>query len=151
VYAASQGWIVKAFDSSEAGKAKALQLAVKKGVSIDYEIADAVFVNYPESSVDAVAFIYAHFPPAIRKQIHNKAISWLKPGGKIIIEAFNPAQLQNTSGGPKEVTMLYTEEIIRADFQGLNIELIETLQTTLQEGKYHQGKADIIRFVGSKA
>jgi hypothetical protein len=151
VYAASQGWIVKAFDSSEAGKAKALQLAVKKGVSIDYEIADAIFINYPESSVDVVAFIYAHFPPAIRKTVHQKAIGWLKPGGKIIIEAFNPAQLQNTSGGPKEVTMLYTEEIIRADFQGLNIELIETLQTTLQEGKYHQGKADIIRFVGSKA
>lgn len=151
VYAAAQGWIVKAFDSSDAGKTKAIQLAVKKGVTIEYEIADAVFVNYPENSVEAVAFIYAHFPPAIRKQIHHKAVSWLKPGGKIIVEAFNPAQLQNTSGGPKDVSMLYTEEILRGDFQELNIELIETLQTTLQEGKYHQGKADIIRFVGSKA
>lgn len=151
VYAASQGWIVKAFDSSEAGKTKALQLARKKGVIIDYEIADAEGINYPECGVDAVAFIYAHFPPAGRKQIHQKAISWLKPGGKIIIEAFNPAQLQNTSGGPKEVTMLYTEDILKEDFQQLNIELIENLQTTLQEGKYHEGKADIIRFVGSKA
>jgi len=151
VYAASQGWIVKAFDSSDAGKTKAMQLASNKGVTIDYEIADAVTVNYPESSVEAVAFIYAHFPQAIRKQIHQKAISWLKPGGKIIIEAFNPAQLQNTSGGPKDVSMLYTEEFLRGDFQGLNIELMQTLQTTLQEGKYHQGKADIIRFVGSKA
>lgn len=150
VYAASQGWMVNAFDSSEAGKAKALQLADKKGVAIEYEIADAVAVNYKEGSVDAVAFIYAHFPPAIRNQIHQKAISWLKPGGKIIIEAFNPAQLQNTSGGPKDAAMLYTEEIIKADFQELEIELIQMLQTTLQEGKYHQGTADIIRFVGSK-
>ncbi len=101
--------------------------------------------------MEAIAFIYAHYPPAIRKQIHQKAISWLKPGGKIIIEAFNPAQLQNTSGGPKDVAMLYTEEIIYEDFQELEIELIQMLQTTLQEGKYHQGKADIIRFVGSKA
>jgi hypothetical protein len=151
VHAASQGWIVNAFDSSDAGKMKALQLAGKMGVSIEYEIADAVSADYRGSSADAVAFIYAHFPPAIRKQIHQKAISWLKPGGKIIIEAFNPAQLQNSSGGPKDISMLYTEEIIREDFQELNIELIETLQTTLQEGKYHQGKADIIRFVGSKA
>lgn len=151
VYAASQGWIVKAFDSSEAGKTKAIQLANNKGVTIDYEIADAVAVNYPENSVEAVAFIYAHFPPAIRKQIHQKAISWLKPGGKIIIEAFNPVQLQNTSGGPKDLSMLYTEEILREDFEELNIELLQTLQTTLQEGNYHQGKADIIRFVGSKA
>jgi hypothetical protein len=151
VHAASQGWIVNSFDSSEAGKTKAIQLADKMGVSIEYEIADAVSADYRESSADAVAFIYAHFPPAIRKQIHQKAISWLKPGGKIIIEAFNPAQLQNSSGGPKDISMLYTEEIIREDFQELNIELIETLQTTLQEGKYHQGKADIIRFVGSKS
>lgn len=151
VYAASQGWVVKAFDSSDAGKIKALQLARKKGVSIDYDIADAAIVNYPERSADAVAFIYAHFPEAIRKQIHQKAISWLKPGGKIIVEAFNPAQLQNTSGGPKDVTMLYTEKILRDDFLELNVELIQTLQTTLQEGKYHQGRADIIRFVGSKS
>jgi hypothetical protein len=150
VHAASQGWIVNAFDSSDAGKIKALQLAGKMGVSIEYEIADAVSADYRGSSADAVAFIYAHFPPAIRKQIHQKAISWLKPGGKIIIEAFNPAQLQNSSGGPKDISMLYTEEIIREDFEELNIELIETLQTTLQEGKYHQGKADIIRFVGNK-
>ena len=151
VHAASQGWIVNSFDSSEAGKTKAIQLADKMGVSIEYEIADAVSADYRESSADAVAFIYAHFPPAIRKQIHQKAISWLKPGGKIIIEAFNPAQLQNSSGGPKDISMLYTEEIINEDFHGLDIELIETLQTTLQEGKYHQGKADIIRFVGSKS
>lgn len=150
VYAASQGWVVNAFDASDAGKIKALQLARKKGVSIDYKIADAATVNYPESSADAVAFIYAHFPPAIRKQIHQKAISWLKPGGKIIVEAFNHAQLQNTSGGPKDVTMLYTDEILRNDFLELNVELIQTLQTTLQEGEYHQGRADIMRFVGSK-
>ena len=150
VYAASQGWVVNAFDASDAGKIKALQLARKKGVSIDYKIADAATVNYPESSADAIAFIYAHFPAAIRKQIHQKAISWLKPGGKVIVEAFNTSQLQNTSGGPKEVAMLYTGEILKDDFLELNVELIQTLQTTLQEGKYHQGRADIIRFVGSK-
>jgi len=150
VHAASQGWIVNSFDSSEAGKTKAIKLADKMGVSIDYKIADAASVEYKENSADIVAFIYAHFPPAIRKQIHQKAISWLKPGGKIIIEAFNPAQLQNSSGGPKDISMLYTEEIIKEDFHNLNIELIETIQTTLQEGKYHQGKADIIRFVGNK-
>ncbi len=150
VHAASQGWVVNAFDASDAGKIKALQLARKKGVSIDYRIADAATVNYPERSADAVAFIYAHFPAAIRKQIHQKAISWLKPGGKIIIEAFSPSQLQNTSGGPKDVTMLYNERILINDFLELNIELIQSLQTTLQEGEYHQGRADIMRFVGSK-
>jgi hypothetical protein len=150
VYAALHGWKVKAFDSSEAGKIKALQLAGKKEVVIDYDIDDAVTVNYGESNADVVALIYAHFPPSIRKQIHQKAIQWLKPGGKIIMEAFNPDQLQNNSGGPKELSMLYTEEMMKEDFEGLRIEWLQTVQTILNEGKYHEGKADIIRLIASK-
>ena len=150
VYAAAKGWKVNAFDSSEAGKIKALQLADKRNVVINYAINDATVINYPENSADVVAFIYAHFPLAIRQQIHRKAIQWLKPDGKIIIEAFNPDQLKNNSGGPKELSMLYTEEILKDDFKELQIELLQTLQTTLNEGKYHKGVADIIRFVGIK-
>ena len=150
VYAASQGWLVNAFDSSEAGRAKALELAKKKNVILNYAIEDAVTVTYPENNVNAVAFIYAHFPPDIRKYIHQKAISWLKPGGRIIVEAFNIKQLQNNSGGPKDLSLLYTEDIIKEDFDGLKTDLIQTLQTELREGKYHEGMADIIRFVGIK-
>jgi ubiquinone/menaquinone biosynthesis C-methylase UbiE len=150
VYAASCGWEVNAFDSSEAGKTKALQLAAVKGVSINYTVDDATTITYAANSVDVVAFIYAHFPSNIRKQIHQKAITWLKPGGKIILEAFNPQQLQNNSGGPKELSMLYTEDMMKEDFASLNIELIKNLTTELSEGKYHEGKASIIRVVGIK-
>jgi len=150
VYAASKGWEVNAFDMSVAGKSKALQLANRQNVRLSYTIEDATKVAYPLGSIDVVAFIYAHFPVTIRKQIHKKAITWLKLGGRIILEAFNPEQLQNTSGGPKDVTMLYTEEMLLGDFAELEIELIETIQIALTEGKYHQGKAEIIRFVGVK-
>ncbi len=150
VYAASQQWTVNAFDASETGKMKALQLAHKKGVIIDYIIDDASAINYPENSADVVAFIYAHLPTATRKLVFQKAITWLKPGGKILLETFNPNQLQNSSGGPKDISMLYTEDIIKEDFKALKFELLQTLQITLSEGKHHEGKADIIRFVGIK-
>ena len=100
--------------------------------------------------MDVVAFIYAHFPATIRKQIHQKAITWLKPGGKLILEAFNPQQLQYNSGGPKDLSMLYTEDMMKEDFASLNIDLIQNLTTELNEGKYHKGKASIIRVVGTK-
>lgn len=150
VYAASIGWQVKAFDTSEAGKNKAMQLAVKKAVAIDYIVADALTVHYPENCADAVAFIYAHFPTSVRKQIHQKAIGWLKPGGKIIMEVFNPKQLQNNTGGPKDLEMLCTEDMIRDDFPGFKIEYLQTMQTILHEGSYHEGLSDILRFVGTK-
>ncbi|MFN4234226.1 MAG: class I SAM-dependent methyltransferase [Bacteroidia bacterium] len=150
VYAASLGWEIYSFDSSEIAKTKALKLCHEKKVNINYIIDDAEVINYSENSADVVAFIYAHFPAQNRKKIHQKAISWLKPGGKIILEAFNPMQLSNTSGGPKDISMLYTEDMLRKDFEGMNIDLLQSTQTTLAEGKYHKGKADIIRLIATK-
>ena len=150
VYAASKGWVVNAFDTSVEGRNKAMQLANKQNVNLDYIIEDATKATYPLESVEVVAFIYAHFPITIRKQIHKKAIAWLKPGGRIVLEAFNPLQLQNNSGGPKDVTMLYTEEMLIQDFAELEIELLMKVKVELKEGKFHEGKADVIRFVGFK-
>ncbi|MDO9038115.1 MAG: hypothetical protein Q7U59_07190 [Lutibacter sp.] len=60
------------------------------------------------------------------------------PGGKIILEILNPKQLKNNSGDPKDLSMLYT------------IDVLETKTIELNEGKHHQGKADIIQFVATK-
>ena len=150
VFAATNGWKVLAFDSSEEGEAKAIKLAEKKGALVNYLIGDAAEINYSDESADVVALIYAHLQPEVRKQLHQSAVQWLKPGGRLILEAFNPAQLGNTSGGPKDLTFLYTENILKQDFEGLKIEFIQTSQTDLNEGKYHEGKADIIQFIGIK-
>jgi SAM-dependent methyltransferase len=150
VFAAQKGWQAKAFDLSEEGLKKALMLAQQKNVSISYQIADAITVEYPPESVDAAALIYAHFPPSIRKSIHQKIIGWLKPGGTLILEAFNPLQINNTSGGPKDLSLLYTEEMLKEDFEPLKITLLNSMKITLNEGKYHQGIADVVRFIGIK-
>tara|TARA_R110000868_G_scaffold237792_3_gene492382 strand:+ start:5801 stop:6397 length:597 start_codon:yes stop_codon:yes gene_type:complete len=150
VFAALHNWEVSAFDTSERGKEKALLLAHKNKVSLEYLIEDATLIEYPENQYDVVAFIYAHFPPNIRTSIHQKAITWLKPGGKIILEGFNPNQLKNNSGGPKNEDMLYTETMLKSDFKELKIELLQTAKIQLEEGKHHIGPADVIRFVGIK-
>jgi SAM-dependent methyltransferase len=150
VYAASLGWQVNAFDVSIEGKKKALQLAHKKGVIVDYVIKDAFDINYPDNSMDVVAFIYAHFSLNQRTLIHKKAIKWLRPGGKVILEAFNPSQLQNKSGGPKDISMLYTLEILQKDFSNLRFDIIKNVQIVLKEGTFHDGMADVIQFVGTK-
>ena len=150
VFAAKQNWIVEAFDLSQEGKRKASLLAEQNNVSINYQIADASTIEYPENSFNLVALIYAHFPETIRKSVHERIVSWLKPGGLVVMEAFNPNQLKNTSGGPKDLTMLYTKEIMTDDFKDLMVQQISTETIELNEGKYHIGKADVIRFVGKK-
>ena len=150
VFAAKQNWIVEAFDLSEEGKRKASLLAKQNNVSINYQIANASTIEYSENSFHVVVLIYAHFPETIRKSVHERIVSWLKPGGLVVMEAFNPNQLKNTSGGPKDLTMLYTKEIMTDDFKDLMVQQISTETIELNEGKYHIGKADVIRFVGKK-
>jgi SAM-dependent methyltransferase len=150
VYAATLGWTVTAFDQSEEGRNKALQLAQKKGVTIEYDIADVMDAEYPSGSADVVALVYAHLPPAPRAALLAKAVRWLKPRGKLILEAYNPAQLNNSTGGPKDVDMLYTEEIIRLAFSELHTEMLQCLRLHLEEGAFHSGMSDIIRYIGTK-
>ncbi|MCX2739031.1 class I SAM-dependent methyltransferase [Pontibacter anaerobius] len=150
LYAAEQGWEVQAFDYSEAGQQKALKLAQERGVSIDYQLTEADKYNAKPDSLDAVALIYAHFPPALRQGFHRKVVGWLKPGGTVILEAFHPKQLGYNSGGPKDEAMLYTADMLRQDFSGLQINQLEELETELQEGPYHSGKGFVTRLVATK-
>lgn len=150
VFAAQNGWKVNAFDQSEEGCKKAQQLAKQNNVEVVYQIADALSVEYPKESFDVIALIYAHFPSAIRQEVHQKMISWLKPGGYIIVEAFNSTQLKNSSGGPKDVSMLLTIEILEENFKELTIEALLYETIILHEGKFHQGEAEVVRFVGRK-
>jgi SAM-dependent methyltransferase len=150
VFAATSGWRVDAFDYSESGKVKALQLAQNESVNISYSISDALHFDFGNAKYDVVAFIFAHFASDLRTEIHQKAISSLKPGGRIIIKAFNPLQLNNKSRGPKDLSMLYTEEILNEDFKKLDIQILETKVIELDEGLYHRGKANVIRLLAIK-
>lgn len=150
VYAAMKGWEVEAFDMSEEGFNKSMKLAQQNNVRINYHIADAGSIDYPAEIFDVAALIYTHLPPSVRSAFHHKVISWLRPGGVMILEAFNSLQARNASGGPKDPSMLYTQEILEEDFKQLKVKLLTNTKITLDEGKYHQGPADVIRFVGIK-
>lgn len=102
------------------------------------------------ASFDAVVSIYLHLPPALRRVVHRKLVQALRPGGWLVLEAFHPDQLPLASGGPKDVAMLYTLEMLRGDFEGLHELLAEETDTVLDEGPGHQGPAKVTRWVGRR-
>jgi 2-polyprenyl-3-methyl-5-hydroxy-6-metoxy-1,4-benzoquinol methylase len=151
VYAAKEGWEVNAFDQSEEGKKKALKLASEQKVSISYNLGDLTEFEPPHNDYDAVALIFVHMPVEIRQTVHRKLLEKLKPGGYLILEAFTKKQLQNTSGGPRNESLLYEHSFIADDFKDLNfIEFEETI-TSLDEGPLHQGEAFVIRLLAQKS
>lgn len=150
VYAAKLGWDVTAIDLSETAKQRALKLAEENQVELEYYVTPLEKFDFSENEYDSSALVFTHFPPETRNIIHIQIIKSLKPGGILIIEAFSKKQIGNTSGGPKQLPMLYTLDELLNDFkETVILESYET-QTELDEGTYHRGKADVIRMVVKK-
>ena len=150
VFAAKKGWEVDAFDSSIEGKRKAELLAQKNKVKINYVIKSYQELELDENTYDCVTLVFAHMPEILRKQVHKKLINSLKPGGVIILEAFSKKQIHYRSGGPQQIDMLYSENEILNDFDLLTFKTVFEVEEVLNEGKFHQGKAALIRLVGKK-
>jgi 2-polyprenyl-3-methyl-5-hydroxy-6-metoxy-1,4-benzoquinol methylase len=154
VWLATQGLDVLSIDLSPVGLEKAQSLANQHQVQIKTQCADLTTWDWVVAEYDLVVSIYVHFASEVRQRIHRSMLKALKPGGLIVLEAFNLEQLQYqreyNSGGPPIPEMLYQPEMLREDFVGGEmIELTETI-TELHEGQYHNGKASVIRLVLQK-
>lgn len=155
VYAAEQGWNVTAFDLSDEGKVKAMLLAKEKGVGLDYIVSDLDQLEFAHDHYDVIGLIYAHFTASKKSLFHQKLRRYLKPGGVIIFEAFSKEHLKHRMqnpqvGGPTDLDTLYSKEEILIDFENFEILHLAQEEIILEEGKYHIGKANVIRFVGRK-
>lgn len=150
VYAARQGWEVIACDFSDVGRQQAEELAARYEVEIDYRVAEFGELILAPNYFDCIALIYAHFPAENRRRYHRRLFNSLKPGGTLILEAFSKEQLGKSSGGPQSLDMLYSEEELGEDFQGLSQLQIHTEEILLEEGAFHQGAASVVRLIGVK-
>jgi hypothetical protein len=155
VFAAALGFDVHAFDLSEEGQKKALTLASKHQVSLDYQVGTLDSIGYEDNYFDCLGLIYAHFPAPIKSAYHQKLATYLKTGGIVIFEAFSKNNIayreRNPNvGGPQDLAMLFSIEEIKQDFPNFEILQLEETEVTLSEGIYHQGVGSVIRFIGKK-
>lgn len=150
VYAARKGWQVDAADQSPNAREKALKLAGEAGVVISYEIGNILELDPLPESYDAIGLIYIHKTPGQREILYPKLIRALKPGGWLVLEAFNKKQINNNTGGPKEIDMLFSIDELREYFKSLAIVELEEQEQWLEEGLLHVGKADTVRLLAYK-
>ena len=155
VYAAKLGWNVFAFDISEEGKKKALQLAESNNVKIDYQIGELENLMYRADQFDAIGLIYAHFPAALKSHYHTILDKYLRKGGVVIFEAFSKKHLDYVQkdekvGGPKDIESLFSIKEIQSDFPDYDFEELTEMEIELNEGLFHNGKGSVIRFVARK-
>ncbi len=151
VWLAQQGLRVDAFDIAERGVAKARALAQRRGVAVDFAVADIDALAWPESLYDVVAAIFVQFAdPAMRERLFASMVQALSPGGLLVLQGYTPRQLQYRSGGPQRIDHLYTEELLRDAFRDLEIVELRSYDAELREGTRHVGMAALIGLTARK-
>jgi SAM-dependent methyltransferase len=149
IYAAKLGWDVTAFDMSIVAKQNALLYAKEHGIRINYLVEDVESFSSSQK-FDLISIVYLHLFPDQRSKFHTKLSTMLKNNGKLIMEVFSKDQLSNNSGGPKDVQLLYSLDDIKNDFTDNRIEYLQQEEIILNEGDWHQGKANVIRAIITK-
>jgi cyclopropane fatty-acyl-phospholipid synthase-like methyltransferase len=151
IWLARKGLEVHTVDLSPVGVERAQKAARAAGLEMTIELGDLSVWNWPVGEFDAVVSIFLHLPPELRAKIHAAMVRAVKAGGLVILEAFTPGQLQHSSGGPKQVELLYTAEMLRRDFAGAEEVELEEKEVQVDEGRMHSGPAAVVRGVFRKS
>ena len=150
VWLAEQGFRPVAVDFSAAGLEKARALAADRGVTIETVQADLTDWEWPEEEYDGVVAIFCHLPPEHRRRLHRAMLAALRPGGRLLLEAYHPDQLNYRTGGPPVAELLYSREAIEEDFTDATILAIAEKVRPVHEGRYHHGEGAVIQLVAER-
>ncbi len=151
VFLAEQGLKVRSVDFSPVAQAKARRLAERRGVTVDFELADISKYDWPHEAYDLVAVIFTQFlAPPERAVMFKGFFDALRPGGLLLMEAYSPKQLEYRTGGPNVLERLYTRELLEDAFGGFSKIEIEEYDAELDEGGGHKGPSALIDLIAWK-
>ena len=151
VWMAERGMKVDAFDISPIGVDKARQLALAANVTVNLNVSDCDDWNWQSDYYDLVVAIFIQFAdPESRTRLFNRMKDSVKPGGLLWLQGYTPKLLDYKTGGPPRLDHLYTEDLLRAEFAGMEIIELECYEEVLREGTQHSGQSALIGLVAKK-
>ena len=150
VYMASLGHRVTSVDLTDAGTRKARALAASRGVEMTVTRADLADYDLGIARWDTVVSIFAHTPPHIRARIHGALATALRPGGRLILEAYTPEQIGRGTGGPRvrELTM----DLTRLDRELTGLVIVHRSEhiRSVVEGPGHTGDGAVVQVIAHR-
>jgi len=150
VFLAGLGFAVTAVDACATGLEKARKLAALRGVTIETQVADLNDFDLGQQAWDGIVSIWCHLPSALRRKVHLGCQHALKTGGLFLLEAYRPAQIDRGTGGPKDVDMLPTLELLDQELSSLQPLLAQEIEREVVEGPGHSGLSAVVQWVGRK-
>ena len=145
IFFAKNGFDVTAIDASDLGLKKLENRAIEEKLSIKTVCMDLNLWKAVEK-YDVIVASYLHMYKNEREELFKKIEESLNIDGYFIGEFFSNKQLSYSSGGPKDLDLLYTTEDFINYFQNCEKKVSEEI-VNLDEGIGHQGEACVIRVV----
>ena len=143
IFFAKNGFDVTAIDASDLGLKKLENRAIEENINIKTVCMDLNFWEDKEK-YDVIVASYLHMYKNEREELFKKIEKSLNIGGYFIGEFFSTKQLSYSSGGPKDLDLLYTVEDFMGYFNLCEKNITEEI-VILDEGIGHQGEACVIR------
>ncbi len=98
-----------------------------------------------------VVAIFVQFAgPRLREKMFAGMVRTLRSGGLLILQGYGPKQLDYGTGGPKILANLYTEDLLRQSFAGLEILHLHAHDDAMHEGPGHDGMSALVDLVARK-
>jgi SAM-dependent methyltransferase len=150
VYLAGRGHEVEAVDLSAVGLAKAVQLASERGVRVAAVRADVREHAIRPAAWSGIVLLWVHLLAAERAPLLRRCAAGLAPGGVFVLEAYTPRQLALGTGGPTSAERLVTLAELRAELEGLDLEIARELEREIHEGRYHEGRGAVVQVLARR-
>ncbi|HUX34576.1 MAG TPA: class I SAM-dependent methyltransferase [Gemmatimonadaceae bacterium] len=149
-YLATLGHAVTAVDRSAVGMARAGELAARRGVTVKCVVADLAEYDVTPGAWAGIVSVFMHLPPALRAHVYRKAVTGLRPGGVLVLEAYSPRQLNFGTGGPRVAELLVPRSALEDELAGLDFILVQDAEREVTEGAYHRGMAAVVQVLARK-
>jgi hypothetical protein len=111
-------------------------------------VEDFFDIDWSAKQYDNIVGIFFQFiPPDKIKQVLTALRTAIKKGGTLLIHGYTPQQIELATGGPKDVSLMYTKELFEDMFENVEILVNNEYQMQLTEGSGHNGPSALIDFV----
>ena len=123
---------------------KARRLAARRGVDVEWIVADLLEYEPELGAFDLVAVFYLQVAEADRPIILPRAARAVAPGGVFLFVAHDSRNLAEGHGGPSDPAVLYSPADVVTLLDGLAIERAETVVRPVATPEGERSALDVI-------
>lgn len=144
VWLVEQGWQTTGVDFSDVALEKALRLADRRSVQVEWVESDLLDYHPPASAFDLVIVFYLQLPEPELEQILPRAANAVTAGGTFLLVGHDSSNLDQGYGGPQDPGVLYTAADITSHLAGLEIERAGTVIRPVETDQVTRNAIDVL-------